>query len=208
MEINSKGGCAMGWENPQTLDSKKYICGYCGNPLVSSQGYYATKIELYPDRFQTFTRHTDAYIYICHHCNNPTYFADDDCQYPGATVGSTVDHIPAKAVEALYEEARSCMTVYAHTAAVMCCRKLLMNVAVSEGAKEGLKFWQYVDYLANEGHITVRAKKWVDHIRDKGNDANHEIKMMDREDAERLIKFSEMLLKTMYEYPAEAEGPS
>jgi hypothetical protein len=98
------------------------------------------------------------------------------------------------------------MKVNAYTAAAMCCRKLLMNVAVSEGAQKGRNFWQYVEYLADEGHVTVRAKKWVDHIRDKGNDANHEIKMMDREDAERLIKFSEMMLKTMYEYPAEAEG--
>ena len=76
-----------------------------------------------------------------------------------------------------------------------------------DGSDKGLKFWQYVNYLADTGHITVNAKKWVDHIRDKGNDANHEIEMMGREDAERLIKFSEMLLKTMYEYPAEAEKP-
>ncbi len=81
-----------------------------------------------------------------------------------------------------------------------------MNVAVSEGADKGLKFWQYVRYLADEGHITIKAKTWVDHVRDKGNDANHEIEMMEREDAERLIKFSEMMLKTMFEYPAEAEG--
>jgi hypothetical protein len=43
----------------------------------------------------------------------------------------------------------------------------------------------------------------VDHIRDKGNDANHEIDLMGREDAEQLIKFSEMLMRIMYEYPAE-----
>jgi hypothetical protein len=31
---------------------------------------------------------------------------------------------------------------------------------------------------------------------------------MGREDAERLIRFSEMLLRIMYEYPAEVEDPS
>jgi hypothetical protein len=31
---------------------------------------------------------------------------------------------------------------------------------------------------------------------------------MSREDAERLIKFSEMLLRIMYEYPSEVEDPS
>jgi hypothetical protein len=76
------------------------------------------------------------------------------------------------------------------------------------GAKEGLKFSQYVKYLADEGHIPPKATKWVDYIRNKGNDANHEIEIMAREDAERLIKFSEMLLRIMYEYPAEVQDPS
>jgi hypothetical protein len=114
--------------------------------------------------------------------------------------------MPSEEVKALYKEARNCMKVNAYTAAVMCCRKLLMNVAVTEGADEGLKFWQYVKYLSDKGHITVNARKWVDHIRDKGNDTNHEIEMMSRQDAEQLIKFSEMLLRTMYEYPAEVEN--
>jgi hypothetical protein len=55
----------------------------------------------------------------------------------------------------------------------------------------------------DEGHIPPKAAAWVDHIRDKSNDANHEINLMGREDAEQLIKFSEMLLRIMYEYPAE-----
>jgi hypothetical protein len=96
------------------------------------------------------------------------------------------------------------MKVNAYTAAVMCCRKLLMNVAVAEGADEGKRFAEYVDYLADEGYLGAKAKVWVDRIRDKGNDANHEITLMGREDAEQLIQFSEMMLKTMYEYPAEA----
>jgi hypothetical protein len=51
--------------------------------------------------------------------------------------------------------------------------------------------------------VGVKAKNRADHTRDKGNDANHEMRMMEREDAERLVKLSEMMLKTMYEYPAE-----
>jgi Domain of unknown function (DUF4145) len=100
------------------------------------------------------------------------------------------------------------MKVNAHTAAVMCCRKLLMNVAVSEGAEVGKGFAYYVKYLADEGHIPPKATTWVDYIRNKGNDANHEIKIMTRADAERLIKFSEMLLRIMYEHPAEVADPS
>ena len=98
------------------------------------------------------------------------------------------------------------MKVNAFTSAVMCCRKLLMNVAVSEGAKERQTFKKYVEYLVAEGHIPANTTKWVDHIRDKGNEANHEIALMGRKDAEQLIKFSEMVLQIMYGYPAEVDS--
>ena len=97
--------------------------------------------------------------------------------------------------------------VNAYTASVLCCRKLLMHVAVSEGTDENKSFAYYVRYLAEEGHIPPKATAWVDRTRDKGNNANHEIDLMGREAAERLIKFSEMLMRIMYEYPAEVAAP-
>lgn len=76
-----------------------------------------------------------------------------------------------------------------------------MNIAVSKGAKEGLKFVEYVDYMASKGYIPPDGKDWVDHIRSKGNEATHEIAIMQREDAEDLITFIEALLRFIYEYP-------
>lgn len=43
---------------------------------------------------------------------------------------------------------------------------------------------------------------WIDHIRKKGNEANHDIKIMAKQDAEELIVFAEMLLKFMFEFPS------
>jgi hypothetical protein len=97
---------------------------------------------------------------------------------------------------------------YADARVDACDAIFRVSFAVSEGAAENKGFAYYVNYLAEEGHIPPKATTWVDHIRDKGNEANHEIKIMNREDAERLIKFSEMLLRIMYEYPAEVENPS
>ena len=77
-----------------------------------------------------------------------------------------------------------------------------MNVAVSQGADEGLSFVQYVDYLAKAGYIPPNGKGWVDHIRKKGNEATHEIALMAQADAEELIAFAEMLLKFVFEFPA------
>lgn len=77
-----------------------------------------------------------------------------------------------------------------------------MHIAVSKGAKAGDSFVFYVEYLAAQNYVPPDAKPWVDHIRTKGNEANHEIHMAAKEDAEDLISFSEMLLKVIFEFPA------
>ena len=102
----------------------------------------------------------------------------------------------------LYDEARNCTSASCYTAAVLICRKLLMNIAVSQGAKPGETFISYVNYLAEDGYVPPNGKGWVDHIRKKGNEATHEIALMSQADAQELISFSEMLLKFIYEFPS------
>jgi hypothetical protein len=116
--------------------------------------------------------------------------------------GNSVRDIPEKTVEQLYEEARKTTGSGAYTAAVLCCRKLLMHIAVSKGASPGDTFINYVQYLADKNFIPPDAKDWVNHIRKKGNEANHEITIMSKDDAEELISFCEMLLKVIFEFPA------
>ena len=76
-----------------------------------------------------------------------------------------------------------------------------MNIAVAKGAKEGLKFIEYVEFLSSKNYVPPDGKEWVDHIREKGNEATHEIIIMKKQDAEDLITFIEMLLKFIYEFP-------
>ncbi len=181
----------------QYMGSKSYTCGYCGEPVASDTGYYAHEYDLVGN-----LTGQNPVIYLCHQCNGPTYFSMDGKQTPGSAFGGTVEGIPSEDVEALYEEARNCMKVGAHTAAILCCRKLLMNIAVAKGAETNKPFAYYVDYLANQGYLPPDGKEWVDLIRKKGNEATHEIAIMEQEDAEELITFSEMLLRFIYEYPA------
>ncbi len=82
-----------------------------------------------------------------------------------------------------------------------------MNIAVEQGASDGLRFIEYVEYLANNGFIPPNGRTWVDHIRRKGNEATHEIALMTQADAEELVAFVEMLLKFVYEFPARVPGP-
>ncbi len=94
------------------------------------------------------------------------------------------------------------MTVSAYTAAALCARKMLMNVAVAQGAKERESFKSYVGFLVEKKLIPENAKDWVERIKDSGNEANHTIDVVGQRDAERLITYVEMLLKLIYEFPA------
>ena len=200
-------GGNMRWEGSKDLPSKTFMCGHCGERLASNKGFSSDLVSTSGGNHPPRTSMSAA-IYLCHFCQAPTYFRGDYQQVPGPPFGGTVEHIPYKDVTALYDEARNCMKVTAYTAAVMCCRKLLMNLAVAEGASKNKGFKEYVTYLSEQGHIPPRTEAWVDHIRNKGNEANHEIEIMERAEAERLIKFSEMLLRIMYEYPAEVDRPT
>jgi hypothetical protein len=99
------------------------------------------------------------------------------------------------------------MAASAFTLAVAGCRKILANVAVDKGAAEGKRFIDYVDYLATKGYVPPDGRGWVDHIRAKGNDANHAIEMMSKQDAEEVVTFTSMLLKFAYELPGMLPQP-
>ncbi len=185
------------WPKIEKLQSRDYICGYCGAPLASELGWHST-----------FANAPYSYIYVCHRCDRPTYFEKNGEQFPGVAYGNPVYDIPDKLVESLYEEARICTAYNAFTSAVLCCRKLLMNIAVSKGAPKDQNFIDYVEYLSSKGFVPPDGKDWVDHIRKKGNEATHEIAMIKKEDAEDLLSFLEMLLKFIFEFPAKMNRKS
>jgi DNA-directed RNA polymerase subunit RPC12/RpoP len=178
------------WENLVTLSPKLYRCGHCSEKVSSEKGYYA--------------KNEEGYIFVCPNCSRPTYFSGEK-QYPGSLFGEKVKDVP-KDIEALYDEARQCFSVFSFTASVMACRKLIMHIAVQKGEKPNLSFKEYVEFLDAQHFIPPDGKTWVDHIRDKSNEANHEIKIMKKEDAEDLIIFIEMLLKFIYEFPSRIKA--
>ena len=181
------------WNSPQNIPSRGYTCGYCNRSLASEKGWHGVWEANAQSR---------AYVFICHHCTGPTFIDHTGGQWPGVIFGNVVSEIPEKTVSDLYDEARRATGCGANTAAVLCCRKLLMHIAVAKGAPTGQSFAAYVDYLSANHHISPDAKEWVDHIRTKGNEANHEIVIVNADDAQELLSFCEMLLKTIFEFPA------
>lgn len=184
----------MPWSNQANISSAKFVCGFCGSAVASVTGYYSDPIE-----------GKRAHVYICPHCDRPSFF-HSGVQIPGIAPGNEISHLPID-IEALYREARNAVAISAYTASVLACRKLLMSIAVAQGAKAGDSFLSYVDHLANAGFVPPNGRGWVDHIRKKGNEANHEIKLMTKTDAEELIAFTEMLLKFIYEFPNRVPKP-
>ena len=189
----------MEWLKSGEIPSKKYKCGYCHSPISSQKGYAGTG-DIWSGNGQ---RHNGikGTIYICHECDNPTYFDYNEKQFPGSLYGNKVKYIDKPEVEKLFNEAKLTFSVGAFTATVMCCRKLLMNIAVTEGAEETLSFYQYVNYLNEQNYIPPKGKDWVDSIRKLGNEANHKIEFKEQNEAERILNFTEMLLRFIYELP-------
>jgi hypothetical protein len=183
----------MKWSNQMNLTSFKYVCGYCKNVVASEKGWF---LENNPGR---------QIIYICPNCQKPSYF-EPPSQIPGLPYGNDVSDIDDENTKLLYDEARNYCSTESYTASVLACRKLLMNIAVSKGAATNLSFFKYVEFLADNNYIPPDAKDWVDHIRIKGNEATHEIHIMQKEDAEELLNFIEMLLRIIYEFPAKIKS--
>lgn len=174
------------WSGLENMPPKDFVCGHCGRDVTAEKGYRSAG---------------DAgLIYICHRCKRPSFFANDS-QVPGPTPGAEIEHLP-EAVEELWGELRRAMSVRSWTLVVMACRKMLMNVAVDQGAKEGLKYSAYVDWIA-KNKLAPGNMEWIERIRDIGGEANHVIAASDETDALDVVSFLEHLLRTVYEFPGK-----
>ena len=184
------------WSSPSHPASKSFLCGYCGNRVASNVGW---------DGSIPNSGEVQHGVRICPECSGPTLLGG--LQVPGVGYGKQVNHLPSD-IDALYNEARDAIAGSAPTAAVLCCRKLLMHVAVEKGAKEGQSFQSYVNHLADNNFVPAGARAWVDEIRTKSNEANHQIVIKTVQEAEELIDFVEMLLMVVYDYPSRAKPPA
>jgi hypothetical protein len=191
------------WYQVTQMDEKKWVCGHCGSSVAGNLGYYRNEQSPGSPINQTeLKKQSVRRIVICPSCEHPTYLNGEQ-QTPGVAYGRAIKHLPPE-LDAVYTQARNCMSVGGYVPVVLAARTILMHIAVEQGAAEGQNFTDYVNHLVNGNFVPPGANKWVDHVRVKGNAATHRVALMGREDAERVLKFVEMILMFLYEYPNEA----
>jgi Domain of unknown function (DUF4145) len=191
------------WDEFRNLPAKNYTCGHpsCGKDVGADKGWIHRK------HTSSNLVQPDGYIYLCPLCKNPTFFdISSGLQLPGVSLGSEVQHLPSE-VEPIWSEIRTCTSHGAFTSAVLSGRKLLMHIAVEQGAKPGLNFVHYVDYLIDNHYAPPNSRSWVDKIRTYGNEATHEIVLKTKDEADDILTFLEMLLKFIYEFPGRVLPP-
>ena len=180
------------WTRVNQLEGFRFCCGYCGDKVYSDVGL---RLGFHQDGRGAQI----GGVYICPSCNGPNCFDCLSTQTPKPLPGNPIKHLPEKLAQ-IYEETRTCIQTNANTAAVMLLRKMLMHIAVEEKAQEGQTFVYYVDFLLDNGLVPKKAKPWVDLIRTLGNEANHTISSYTQDEAIKILRFVEMILKTNYEY--------
>jgi hypothetical protein len=185
------------WHEIKSLASKTFRCWYCGAEIASNNGYGSLKKGgVYAGNMS---------VYICHSCKAPNIFDNFGYAVLNAPVGKNIDKLPEN-IDKVYNEARACISAGAYTAAVMLFRKILMNLSVEEGAKEGEAFTFYVDYLCKNGFVHKRQTRQASEIRKMGNDANHKIECRTQEEAFKMLKFIEFLLLNNYQFADDEEN--
>lgn len=179
-----------GWQLNTHASTVTYHCGYCGLQVASAGGIGAAS-RANPQRFLRW----------CPNCFGPTLFYGEEPVLPGTSPGPDVPNLPAE-LGTLYREARDAASSGAFTGAVMICRTILASLAVKQGAPPNRTFQQYVDYLADMGFVPPNGRGWVDYIRQRGNDAIHDIVIMSRDDAVAVVEFTGALLGFVYDFPS------
>lgn len=184
------------WDQPQFSESKNFVCGHCNEHVASHTGFFIIDAN---SRNGIFAKKVGG-IYICPHCEWPNFLSPQGEWIPGQSAGKNVENLPEN-VQILYEEARNCIKNKCYSATILVCRKILMHVCIEEWAEEGKNFTFYVDFLLQNGYLPTQKNNWTDKIRTSGNNMNHKNIIWDKENAENILQFTQLILQLMYEFP-------
>lgn len=181
------------WGNLDKGKTFSIICWNCNNKVASEKYYYS---------YDSINHLYKSHIFICPHCNAPIILDDEQKNILLPLPGKEINKL-SENINIVYSEIRKCMQGGCFNGAIMLMRKLIMHIAVEEGADEGKKFIEYIDFLCDNHIVPPKSKNKADSIRSLGNATNHEIENRTQEEAQNCFEFIELLLKVNYEFADE-----
>ncbi len=184
------------WSLPS--NSKRFKCGYCGDSVATDLGW----LKSWSEGFNGPSYSRD--IRICPTCQYPTVFVDwKEEQVPLPLAGKRFslnrdDPNDLKTIVHLYNQARFGLSRAGATGPVLILRKLLMHIAVQQGAVQKNTFAHYCDYLKTANIVSKPQHDLLERIRKSGNTENHEITVATDADANDLLSLMTLLIESIY----------
>lgn len=211
------------FSSPRALSrSITYFCAWCqvrvspNEAVVFNNVVQDPRPERAPSGISIQALHA-----TCPNCTRPTYFEgpsgipdavpDDDkeliLQVPAPDVGEDLLFLPEH-IHPLYAEARRCMSVKAYTAAAHLFRKLLVNMAVTEGLPppHNVQFVVAINFLEKNNSIPRNTRGLLDRVRDIGNAAAHQLAQVTAADAYAALFLTTAMLRNLYHLPEVAKA--
>jgi len=189
-----------GWQ--PSPDVRRFVCGWCGQSVVSQVGLFRQDqwLDVNSISFgQMQEKIRD--IRICPDCGGATTFIRD-VQYPRPLLGDNLKYTgtspDVETIVSLYNEARIALSQGAWSCSVLMFRKLLMHIAVEQGAKPGLRFIEYVEFLKTKGIVGTPMHGLLDRVRRDGNEENHEVVRATEDKAKELLTLVTLLIRSVY----------
>jgi len=160
------------WKHDSRAAVQQWDCGEC-----------STRVAARPLRVRTYGSQVAWAIVVCPSCACPTFIRNRKVEYPIGPPDGHLELLPEK-IEHPYDEARLALAAGAFTPCVLACRNLILHIAVERGAagergKTTPTFKQAVDYLLETGAIPPTAGDWANFVRQRGNEATHELVLAD-----------------------------
>jgi hypothetical protein len=179
------------WSFAPGIGNFKHKCGYCERLVAAQLGMASSP--------------GGRWAYVCPNCERISYLEVDHGKSieqarvtPAPKPGDSVAKLPA-GIEEIYEEARASVQAAAYTGAVQLCRTLIGHIAEEEGSTAHT-FKAHLDYLHANHYTPPKSDVWIDHIRNMGNEATHELRVFDKDSAEEVLRFTQRLLEFIYDY--------
>jgi hypothetical protein len=177
----------------QLITSTRTYVGSSSNPITTSVSWYDS------------TNKVSWWMGKCNSCGGILLIQDDGKKiYPTPEPSPTDKSIP-EIIRQDIIEAKLCFNVSAFNATVVMARRSIESICIDKGADKNDRLHQQINKMRNQGIITEELKSWATEVRFVGNDGAHPGDLVQKDDAEAILKLAEQFAEVIYVLPELAK---